>query len=283
MVTIRLTRRGGKKTPFYHVVVTDSRKRQGGTSLESVGLFNPVARGAEVKLRLNVARIEHWLKQGRPHVRPRQVSADQLPQTGRVRAGKAAEGSDERRVIGAHRTGVRGRAIWRPRLGQATFAHRSAGALARASKLAASAAGGVWRTYRDRGERPQRRRADGEVGGSRGSGSGAGACGVQQVCVPRSELPQRDAKDFYRADLIGCEVVNLAGVGLGVVQHFVETPAQALMVVRGDAGILGAGRAAASAASGFAGAPGGRGLGRRTARAPRLGAHAYCGGVAVSA
>ena len=41
MVTIRLTRRGGKKTPFYHVVVTDSRKRQGGTSLESVGLFNP--------------------------------------------------------------------------------------------------------------------------------------------------------------------------------------------------------------------------------------------------
>src|SRR5258708_11138238 len=64
MVTIRLTRRGGKKTPFYHVVVTDSRKRQGGTSLESVGLFNPVARGAEVKLRLNVARIEHWVAQG---------------------------------------------------------------------------------------------------------------------------------------------------------------------------------------------------------------------------
>ena len=63
MVTIRLTRRGGKKTPFYHVVVTDSRKRQGGTSLESVGLFNPVARGGEIKLRMNVARIEHWLKE----------------------------------------------------------------------------------------------------------------------------------------------------------------------------------------------------------------------------
>ena len=54
------------------------------------------------------------------------------------------------------------------------------------------------------------------------------------VCVPRSELPQRDARDFYRADLVGCEVVNLAGVRLGVVQHFVETPAQALMVVRGE-------------------------------------------------
>jgi len=55
-----------------------------------------------------------------------------------------------------------------------------------------------------------------------------------QVCVPRSELPQRDDKDFYRADLIGCEVTNLAGVRLGVVRHFVETPAQVLMVIRGD-------------------------------------------------
>jgi 16S rRNA processing protein RimM len=54
-----------------------------------------------------------------------------------------------------------------------------------------------------------------------------------QVCVPRSELPQRAAQDFYRADLIGCEVVNLAGVGLGQVRHFIETPAQVLMVVRG--------------------------------------------------
>ncbi len=64
MVVIRLTRRGGKKVPFYQVVVTDSRKRQGGTSLESVGIFNPVARGADIKLRLDVRRIEHWVSQG---------------------------------------------------------------------------------------------------------------------------------------------------------------------------------------------------------------------------
>jgi len=54
------------------------------------------------------------------------------------------------------------------------------------------------------------------------------------ICVPRSELPARSEKDFYRADLIGCEVVNLAGESLGVVQHFLETPAQVLMVVRGE-------------------------------------------------
>ncbi|HME41382.1 MAG TPA: ribosome maturation factor RimM [Steroidobacteraceae bacterium] len=55
-----------------------------------------------------------------------------------------------------------------------------------------------------------------------------------QICVLRSELPLRDDRDFYRADLIGCEVVNLAGLGLGVVQHFIEAPAQVLMVVRGE-------------------------------------------------
>lgn len=64
MVTIRLTRRGGKGEPFYHVVVVDSRKRQGGTILEQVGLFNPVAKGKETKLRLDVAKIDAWLKKG---------------------------------------------------------------------------------------------------------------------------------------------------------------------------------------------------------------------------
>jgi len=54
-----------------------------------------------------------------------------------------------------------------------------------------------------------------------------------QVCIARSELPPRDDKDFYRADLIGCGVANLAGVELGVVVHFVETPAQVFMIVRG--------------------------------------------------
>jgi 16S rRNA processing protein RimM len=54
------------------------------------------------------------------------------------------------------------------------------------------------------------------------------------VGVPRGDLPARGAKDFYRADLIGCEVVNLAGVRLGILQHFVEIPAHVLMVVRGE-------------------------------------------------
>ncbi len=63
MVTIRLARRGGKKEPFYHVVVADSRRRGGG-SLEQVGFFNPVARGASEELRLNLDRIDHWVANG---------------------------------------------------------------------------------------------------------------------------------------------------------------------------------------------------------------------------
>lgn len=64
MVTIRLTRRGGKKDPFYHVVVTDSRSRQGGAILEQVGFFDPIARGKETKLRLDIAKIDAWVGKG---------------------------------------------------------------------------------------------------------------------------------------------------------------------------------------------------------------------------
>ena len=64
MVTIRLTRRGARNQPFYHVVVTDSRKRQGGAGLEQVGFFNPIARKGETKLRLDLPRIEYWVSKG---------------------------------------------------------------------------------------------------------------------------------------------------------------------------------------------------------------------------
>lgn len=64
MVTIRLTRRGAKNQPYYHVVVTDSRRRQGGASIEQVGFYNPCARGKDTELRLDLPRIDYWLGQG---------------------------------------------------------------------------------------------------------------------------------------------------------------------------------------------------------------------------
>jgi small subunit ribosomal protein S16 len=64
MVTIRLTRRGARNQPYFHVVVTDHRKRQGGKSLEMVGFFNPTARKSEPKIRLDIPRIDYWLSKG---------------------------------------------------------------------------------------------------------------------------------------------------------------------------------------------------------------------------
>jgi small subunit ribosomal protein S16 len=64
MVTIRLTRRGARNQPFYHVVVTDSRKRQGGPSLEHLGFFNPIAAKGETKLKLELPRVDYWLSKG---------------------------------------------------------------------------------------------------------------------------------------------------------------------------------------------------------------------------
>ena len=64
MVTIRLSRTGAKKRPFYHLVVTDSRNARDGRYIERVGFFNPVARGQEERLRLELDRIDHWIGMG---------------------------------------------------------------------------------------------------------------------------------------------------------------------------------------------------------------------------
>ena len=60
MVKIRLSRGGAKKQPFYHIVVTDVRKPRDGRKIERVGFFNPVARGKEERLRVDLERIEYW-------------------------------------------------------------------------------------------------------------------------------------------------------------------------------------------------------------------------------
>jgi len=64
MVTIRLSRGGAKKRPFYHIVVSDSRNRRDGRYIERIGFFNPVATGQEKKLQLDLTRAEYWLENG---------------------------------------------------------------------------------------------------------------------------------------------------------------------------------------------------------------------------
>ena len=73
MVTIRLSRGGAKKRPFYHIVVTDSRNSRDGRFIERLGFFNPGAKGQEVRLQLELERINHWTGLG-AQVSPRVTS-----------------------------------------------------------------------------------------------------------------------------------------------------------------------------------------------------------------
>ena len=64
MVIIRLARSGAKKNPFYHITVADRAAKRDGRFIERLGFFNPVARGAAEGLRLDLARVDHWVSVG---------------------------------------------------------------------------------------------------------------------------------------------------------------------------------------------------------------------------
>ena len=64
MVKIRLARAGAKKRPFFHITVADSRRARDGKFIERVGFYNPIARGKEVELEINLDRIDYWVSQG---------------------------------------------------------------------------------------------------------------------------------------------------------------------------------------------------------------------------
>ena len=51
--------------------------------------------------------------------------------------------------------------------------------------------------------------------------------------VDRAELPPTGAREYYQADLIGLPVRNLAGIELGRVGYFVDSPTGPMMVVQG--------------------------------------------------
>ena len=61
-VTIRLSRHGAKKKPFYRIVVSDRRYPRDGRYLEQVGTYDPSATTGGLKL--NREKIESWIKDG---------------------------------------------------------------------------------------------------------------------------------------------------------------------------------------------------------------------------
>jgi len=89
MVTIRLARGGAKKRPFYHVTVTDSRSSRNGRFIERIGFFNPIARGQEERLRIDLERVDYWVGNGA------QVSARVANLVQKARSASEVEASAE--------------------------------------------------------------------------------------------------------------------------------------------------------------------------------------------
>jgi small subunit ribosomal protein S16 len=61
-VTIRLTRAGSKKVPFYRVVAADHRSPRDGRFIEQLGVYDPLRE--PVEFRIDEQRLQHWLSVG---------------------------------------------------------------------------------------------------------------------------------------------------------------------------------------------------------------------------
>jgi small subunit ribosomal protein S16 len=61
-VKIRLSKKGRKKLPYYHIVVADSRAPRDGKFVERIGLYNPQTNPATIEL--NFDRALDWLQKG---------------------------------------------------------------------------------------------------------------------------------------------------------------------------------------------------------------------------
>lgn len=64
MVTIRLARGGANKRPYYRIIVADRRRAPNGNCIERIGFFNPLATAQEEKVRVDLARAQHWISKG---------------------------------------------------------------------------------------------------------------------------------------------------------------------------------------------------------------------------
>lgn len=62
MVKIRLRRMGAKKSPFYRVVVADSRYPRDGRFIEEIGYYNPMVNPAEVNV--DSEKAKKWIANG---------------------------------------------------------------------------------------------------------------------------------------------------------------------------------------------------------------------------
>ncbi|NLP47749.1 MAG: 30S ribosomal protein S16 [Clostridiales bacterium] len=76
-VKIRLRRMGAKKTPYYRIVVADSRYPRDGRFIEEIGSYNPLADPPEVKI--DAEKVQQWISNG---AQPTETVKDILKKNG---------------------------------------------------------------------------------------------------------------------------------------------------------------------------------------------------------
>ncbi len=62
MVKIRLKRMGAKKSPFYRVVVADSRYPRNGRFIEEIGTFDPKTDPSTINI--DAEKAQKWIANG---------------------------------------------------------------------------------------------------------------------------------------------------------------------------------------------------------------------------
>ena len=80
MVKIRLRRMGKKKSPFYRIVVADSRSPRVGRFIEEVGYYNPMTNPADIKV--EEEKVQKWLQNG---AQPTETVKSLLTKTGIIK------------------------------------------------------------------------------------------------------------------------------------------------------------------------------------------------------
>ncbi len=63
MVRVRLSRGGGKKRPYYHIVVVDQKAKRDGKCIERIGSYDPNLE-TENRISLKQDRLEYWINKG---------------------------------------------------------------------------------------------------------------------------------------------------------------------------------------------------------------------------
>lgn len=64
MVTIRMSRKGKRNSPFFHIVAVDKMKKRDGAVLDKIGTYDPSKKEAKEKIQLNAELYKSWLAKG---------------------------------------------------------------------------------------------------------------------------------------------------------------------------------------------------------------------------